>query len=340
MLIPFVIDSDSLAPDPGWNSLRQREIYDNFIETWMQAGLLAVDGNKIDDSILFKSIASVPEKYRKRMQGLMMKCPVIYIPKWKGVVDFYDLGAIAPNAQIALVDDVRAEVEFGLTAEDYEIRNNETQVTVCRFQAFSHSTTVQDFKNIKDTHIEPGDTFKEIWDKRFRNLAIAPIKQISIVDRYAVNRHFKNLDNPKSYFSGLESFLKLLNDTASGDRYVTLYSEQTDYLNDNNITKDKIEDELSVLQKKYSHRVRLLKLYMAPDYIFAKYAHDRFIRFHANDCHQYVWDLGKGIEIFEGTSFWATSSAHFLAGDLKNYKNKEYVIQNNKETKIFKCNAQ
>lgn len=333
MLIPFVIDSDSLAPDPGWSPQTQRACYNDFIDAWMKAGFLAVDGDKIEYSILFKSINSIPEKYRKRIQELMKRCPIRCIPDWNGSINNYcDLGVIAPDAKLALVDDIRAELEFGLSAEDDEILNPETKVTVCRFQLFRHSQVIRDFEILANMHIDRGDKFLDIWNKRFLNLAIAPIRHISIVDRYAMRRHF---NTSQAKLSGLERFLKLLNEYASGDRNVTIYSARTSELH--NISIQEIEDELCGLKRKYSKNIKGLEVYMAPNSLFGNDAHDRFIGFHVNDCHQYVWDLGEGLTVFEGPCSEARSSANFVTGSVLGYQKVKKDIGENKNTKLIKC---
>jgi hypothetical protein len=328
MLIPFVIDSDSLAPDPEWSPQTQRACYNDFIDAWMRTGLLAVDGDKIQSSNLWKSINLIPEKYRKRIQQLMEVCPIINIPNWKGSINTCDLEKISSVAQIALVDDTRAEIEFGLSVDDDEIRNNETNVFVCRFQAFLHSEVVREFKNTANMHIEKGDTYLNIWNRRFKNLANAPIKKISIVDRYAISRHFST---SQSKLSGLARFLKLLNDTASGSRYVTIYSAWTKELS--NVTLHKITEELCDLQKKYNSRINRMEIYMAPNISFGAHAHDRFVRFHENNSQQYVWGLGEGLTVFEGPYSEARSSANFVTGDVQSYKMVENDIKENVETK-------
>lgn len=335
MLIPFVIDSDSLAPDSEWSPQTQRACYNDFIDAWMEAGLLAVDGDKIECSILFKSINSIPEKYRKRIQELMKRCPIRCIPDWKGSINNYcDLGVIAPDAKLALVDDIRAELEFGLSAEDDEILNPETKVTVCRFQLFRHSQVIRDYEFLASAHIVRGDKFLDIWNKRFLNLAIAPIRHINIVDRFAVSRHF---NTSQAKLSGLERFLKLLNEYASGDRNVTIYSAWTDELQ--NIATQGIKDELFDLKRKYSHKIKKIEIYMAPNGVFKKDAHDRFISFHISDCHQYVWDLGEGLTVFEGPCSEVKSSAKFIAGPVPSYQNVKKDIVNSKDTKLIRCDV-
>lgn len=328
MLIPFVIDADSLAPDSEWSPQTQRACYEDFMAAWMRAGLLAVDGDKIHCSSLWKSIDSIPEKFRSRIRKLMELCPVINIPNWSGSVTKCDLVEISPVAQVALVDDARAEVKFGFSVDNYEICNNGSPVSVCRFQAFRHAQVIRDFENIANMHIEKGETYINIWNKRFKSLAIAPIKMISIVDRYAISRHFAA---PQSQLSGLERFLKLLNDSASGSRYITVYSAWNKEFPDSFFCK--ITEELYRLQEKYSSRIKKIEIYMAHNSSFVNHAHDRFVRLHKNGDHQYVWGLGEGLTVFEGPASAARSSANFVTGDVPSYQQVESDIKDDKRTK-------
>jgi hypothetical protein len=329
MLIPFVIDSNSLAPDLEWSQQTQTACYNDFIEAWRDTGLLAVDGEKVDRSNLWKSINSVPIKYRSRIQELMGVCPVINIPNWNGSIDKKSLEKISAVAKFALVDNTTALAEFGLDFDDAdEICNNEAQVTVCRLQLFRHAKAIQDFRILANIHIKKGDKYTDIWSKRFKNLAISPLKNISIVDRYAMSRHIMN---GQSQLSGLERFIKLLNESAPNSRYITIYSAWTKDLEYFSI--DKIEKELKDLQNKYSKRISKLEVYMAPNILFSSDAHDRFIRFHRNKSHQYLWELGEGLTVFEDTYSKVTSSATFKTGELQSSQEIEAIIRSYKDTK-------
>jgi len=325
MLIPFVIDADSLTPDPQWSPQTQRACYNDFLDAWLRAGLLAFDGDKFENSKLCEAVRALPVKFRQRVLGMLEWYPRINIPNWKGSVSINDMKLISSVAQIALVDDVRAEIEFGLGNDDDEASQliNEKKVTVCRLQAFRYAQIFQDTEKMANIHIEHGDTFQTIWKTRFNMLAVAPIKQISIVDRFAISQHIKC---SQSHLSGLERFFKLLNECATGHRYITIYSAWIDELNE--LTINDIEVELQQLHKKYQKFIKKITIYMAPNKLFGVDAHDRFVRF-----DRYVWDLGNGLKVFEGPFSVIRSSASFVTGpSTQSYANVEQDIQNHKQS--------
>lgn len=145
---------------------------------------------------------------------------------WDGTVVQVALPALASATRLALVEDTRAEIEFGIGEDGIEttIATPNGAVDVCRLQTANQAASFQDAMRLSGTHIEAADTYQEIWDSRFRYLALAPIKQISVVDRYAIMKHRLC---PQAWLSGLERFTRLLDMAATGPRYLTVYSAWT-----------------------------------------------------------------------------------------------------------------
>jgi hypothetical protein len=154
-------------------------------------------------------------------------------------------------------------------------------------------------------HIQGGDTFKAIWDSRFRTLAAAPIKRVSIVDRFAMGQH---MVCPQAQLSGLERFLRLLDADADGSRHVTIFSAWTSDLHDRTLYDLECEIRL-IAQRLPAKNVKGIKLNMLPNPVFGDLSHDRFVRF-----NNYVWELGIGLKIFEGAFAAERSSASFKTG--------------------------
>lgn len=240
------------------------------------------------------------------------------------------LGDFSEVAQLALVDDTRAEVDFGFDQNCDEAHQmvNGNDVYVCRLLAAGQANAFQAATNLAGRHIEVGDTFQVTWDTRFKALANAPIKIVSVVDRYAIGQH---MTCPQSRLSGLERFLRLLDGYATGDRHVTIYSAWTsDLSGESGKTIDDIEAELRVTFGKLPRKnIKRIKVFMVPNTGFRDDGHDRFVRF-----GDYVWDIGLGLEVFDGAYSAKRSSAAFKSGTaISGYKSVEQDLAGNGDTK-------
>lgn len=330
MLVPFVIDADSLTPDPAWTPTQQRACYNGLLDVWQRAGLLAYDGDSLHASRLHKAVQALPQNVRPRWQEVLERAPLITTPTWNGSVSAATLGDFSVIAQLALVDDTRAEIEFGFSDDCDEAPQpvSGTDVSVCRLLAAGQAQAFQAAITLAGTHIEAGDTFQATWGARFKALARAPIKLVSIVDRYAVGQH---MACPQTKLSGLERFLRLLDIDASGDRHITIFSAWTaDLSGENRKTIEDIETELRVVFGKLRCRnVKRIKVVMVPNTGFRDDGHDRFVRF-----GDYVWDIGLGLEVFDGAYSAKRSSAGFKSGAaIGGYKSVEQDLAGNADTK-------
>lgn len=330
MLVPFVIDADSLAPDQAWTPTQQRACYNGLLDVWRRSGLLTHDGDVSLGSRLYQAIQALPQSVRPRWQEVLERSPLLAAPAWDGNVSAAALGDFATVAQLALVDDTRAEVEFGFDEDCDEAPRsvNGMDVSVCRLLAAGQAQAFQIATALAGAHIEAGDIFQATWDTRFRALAKAPIKLVSIVDRYAVGQH---MACPQTKLSGLERFLRLLDNDATGHRYVTIYSAWTaDLSGENRKTIDDIEAELRLVFGRLPRKnVRRIKVLMVPNTGFRDDGHDRFVRF-----GDYVWDIGLGLEVFDGAFSTKRSSASFKAGTaVGGYKGVEQDLAGNADTK-------
>ena len=310
MLVPFVIDADSLAPDPAWTATQQRACYNGLLDVWQRTGLLAHDGESLPASRLHRAVLVLPQNVRPRWQEVLERSPLLSTPRWSGNASTNTLCDFADVARLALVDDARAEVEFGLNDDcDEALKSiNGIDVSVCRILVAGQAKAFQTATALAGTHIEAGDKFQTTWDTRFKALAIAPIKLVSIVDRYAIGQH---MACSQTKLSGLERFLRLLDSDATGQRHVTIYSAWTaDLSGENRKSIDDIENELRVVFGKLPCRnIKRIKVVMVPNTGFRDDGHDRFIRF-----GDYVWDIGLGLEVLDGAYSAKRSSAGFKVG--------------------------
>jgi hypothetical protein len=171
-------------------------------------------------------------------------------------------------------------------------------------------------RELAERHIVAGERYQDIWESRFKSLAAAPLKHVAIVDRYTIEQHFRC---PQQYLSGLERFLRLLDGDASGPRYVSVYSAWTADLRDRTLSD--IEAELRRLTSRLGHKqIKRLTAFMLPNSAFGAEARDRFVRF-----EKYVWDLGHGLESFEGPAARVGTSASFKSNP-KSYEEIEQQL--------------
>jgi len=321
MLVPFAIDAESLDPDGGWSPAQVVTCHKNLLDTWQRIGILVHDGDDFVGSRLRQAIDALPLKLRLLWQELVERLPMLPAdPQWDGIArnNNGNLDALATSANVALLDDVKAEVEFGLDETELSrVLPSHPGLELCRLLAAPQAQFFEDALSFSGQHIPANQTYSELWASRFAVLARAPIKRITIVDRYAVSQHY---ECPQDRLSGLERFLRLMDYDATGRRYVTLYSAWTSELNQLKVTLEDIRTELrEILGHLPKGHVKHIKIIMLPNADFGHLHHDRFIRF-----GDYVWDIGLGVKVFEGAFVAEQSTAGFKAGlQADSYKQAE-----------------
>ena len=307
MLVPFVVDAESVVPDPSWSGSQIRACHNSLINSWIDYGLLAYDGNSLQESNLYKHITSLPQSVRTRWLEVLSRLPLLSTPGWKSRVTPSLMFEFADVAQLAFVDDAQAEIEFSFDeGSDHSYLNiSDKKIAVCRILNAADAIAFKEASILSKSHIQVGDTLQNIWDTRFQSLAKAPIKKITIVDRFAIRNHF---NSPQNQLSGIERFLRLLDKDATGDRYIKFYSTWPEELPDGNrVTIEEIESDFRLIFNRLPRRkIKRIKVFLVPNAGFRKDSHDRFIRF-----GDYVWDIGKGLEIFGAPACKDRSQAAF-----------------------------
>jgi len=294
MLVPFVVDAESIVPDPTWTGSQIRACHNSLIKSWIDYGLLAYDGNSLEESNLYKHIITLPQNVRSNWLGALRRLPILPTPSWNSRVTPSLISEFSDVAKLAFIDDVQAEIEFNFDeASDHTyLKIGDSEVAVCRILNAAHAIAFRQASILSKSHIEAGDTFQQIWDLRFKSLAKAPIKKISIVDRFAIRNHF---DTPQNQLSGIERFFRLLDKDATGDRYIKFYTTWPEELQSGNkVSLEEIEFEFRHIFDRLLHKkIKRINVFLVPNSGFRKDSHDRFIRF-----GDYVWDIGKGLEVF------------------------------------------
>lgn len=302
MLVPFVVDVESLEPDQAWSHATLRACHHQLLDVWRRVGILVHDGAHFEKSSFYRAISDLPPTLKIMWLEMAKQLPSVPCARhWDGIVSPSHVQALCSDAALALVDDTRAEVEFGFTDDQDEVpfaKMEDRDFIICRLQAAQHTSVVQEAFSIAQRNIEIGESHQDIWKLRFRSLASAPspdLKRIAIVDRFAVERHDRCSQDK---LSGLERFLRLLDKDAGGPRYVTLYSALTHKLKERGTGREKLKAEMdAVFRKLPKKNIKRLMVHMVDNAQIGKNAQDRYIRF-----GRYVWELGHGLEIFEGSA--------------------------------------
>lgn len=330
MLVPFAIDAASLTPDRDWTSTTVRACHGSLIEVWERFGLLVHDGEEFKESALYRSLPNLPQKIRTLWLALLEHSPPMRCKDgWNGLITNATLTDADMETEIAFIDDDRAVGDFNFSEdEDERTIPLKTGVTidVCRLQAANRARRFAEAKLLADKHVQPKETYQQIWDKRFAWLARAPsTKKVTIVDRFAVEQT-RLCDQAK--LSGLLRFLKLLDRSDDQKRNVTIYSAWTQELEKEDIHSIADDLRMAVHQLQFTN-IRRVELLMLPNGLFGSVAHDRFVRF-----GPYVWDLGLGLKIFEGPCAEGRSSAAFKAGlAVTEYEDIETLLRGDRGTK-------
>lgn len=312
MLVPFTVDPSSLASDPLWTPAQVQGYHQSLLDVWGQYGLLVQRFDATDATGFLAAIDSLPQKQKLLWQAACQAYPLhIVNAGWNGSISRNEMHLTQSLCDLALIEDAAAEIEFGFAPDDLSKPFGVPDpIELCRFIAADKALSFRRAGVLAGVHIEPGDSYEKTWKARFHGLAIAPIKRISIVDRYAVSRHFGHTQSAETGLSGLERFLKLLDMDSPCPRYIALYSAWT-----SDISQMLIGDIKRELSGIISHLPRLnvkrIKVCMIPNAKFSDLSHDRFVRF-----ENYVWDLGLGLQVFEGPRCQERSSAQFKSGEV------------------------
>jgi len=327
MLVPFVLDADSVVPDAGWTPAQQSVVHLALLDTWKRVGLLVYDGALFSHSRIKQSIDALPPKLAPLWQEVLERLPIAPGPlEWDGLVgnNQASLEVLGAAVKVAVVDDAKAEVDFLLREDElFKCLEGFGGLEICRLLAVAQGKTFTAVDALCGQHIQAGISYSELWATRFRALARAPIKSIAVVDRYSISQHF---ECPNHYLSGLERFIRLLDEEANGPRYVTVFSAWTVELNQRQpqVSLDTIAEEIRRIGSHLPrHQIKRVQVIMIPNAIFGQVHHDRFVRF-----GDYIWDLGIGIKVFEGPAVGETSAASFKSCLLApSYSNVEVTLK-------------
>lgn len=314
MLVPFVIDAESLEPEKDWSAVTLRQCHEDIFDLWKRFGLLIHDGPSFNESRLNKALDSLPQKQRTLWQAMLKQSPPAPCTTgWAGSVNVKTAPDVCCDAVLALVDNLHAELEFSIPDDDDETRfsaADDQEIVICRLQSGLRASVVRETEALSVSGISANDGYQDIWGARFRSLAAAcssEFKQVTIVDRYAMERHFNPPDGHQ--LSGLQRFLNLLDADAGGPRRVTLFSAWSPGLS--GIRAEDVEEAIDeIMDRRPRQMIDQITVFLIPNRNYGEVTGDRYVRL-----GQHVWELGHGLEVFEGGTSRQWSTATFKRKD-------------------------
>lgn len=349
MLIPFIIEPEALAQfsavdvDP----YEAKMLHLSVVNLWKKSGVLLLDGNHYQSSKMHKYIEALPDPFRDIWIKAMKSDNFAkdYLADWDGKVSPESVSAISSPVSLVIVDYLRA-IDFDLDEDCYELDFSVAggTTTVCRSNAFSQTRLISTKDLLSNQHIKKDTLVKDVWDTRFKEIVSANyVRDISVVDRYAISRLFST----RMKSSGLEWFITQIAKCAKTKKTIRIYASDVDFRSKSikdeygsnfEINEKEIKNQLSSLMTQESIPRGLMSkinVIAVKDSVFREYAHDRFFRM-----EKYVWDIGCGLEIFEGKgnrvdkNHSATFKSHpDLAAE---YKAIEYELE---KRKLFEIDA-
>lgn len=324
MLVPFVIDADSLAPDNGQTPSKARQVHLDLLTVWQELGVLVHDGDKYQGSGLERAVGKLPQYLRSLWMKTLEHAPrLAFVGTWNGTLARESLTILSAQARLGLLDDTNAYIHFGLdenaNEDEIQIELDDRAFSICRLHTANRATEFLAAAKLAKSEIRKGETYDEIWNSRIKPLAQAPVKHVSVVDRYAVMRHFQC----KSHvLSGIERFIRLLESTATGPRYLTIYSAWTEEIRSLSI-EDINREFRYIINKNVRQHIGEINIIMVGNAEFGQESHGRFVRF---DDHAWVIDVG--IEVFEGPCAKVRSDSFFISGgEVREKKEREFALK-------------
>ena len=175
--------------------------------------------------------------------------------------------------------------------------------TRTEYAAASHirrCTSIQLREGWADEDIWPNESLDQVASQRFAPL-FRSCRRLSIVDRYA----FKSLVSGGKR-SGLSWLLGLLASSSERHCKVSLYSEDVEVDGDRNLAERR-DNAIDGLARRCAGIDGELNLYLGPEYLYKKTAHDRYLRI---DGYRVI-DIGNGCDAFAGGSVSQRCSFHY-----------------------------
>lgn len=327
MLIPFTINPNALALS-GYDYPKQADIIAGLAKSWLKAGLLfSPIGNDNRACALKAQTEGLPFAIRKEWRTLMAeaekKSRISHssLPLGSNGLSM-ELAAIRKEVRLLFID--RSDIErYGIPAEKPFLRERNAEFEICRLGCNNSADALSRAISRMSGTISKGTDWKAIWITLLAPFAALHSK-IVVVDRYAAsNDRVTQQDPSRRGKSGLMRLLTRLNESGT-EKYINIFSSMSD-VRDVTELKQSFRQSVKTLP---AGDISEINLYLAPDQLFKREAHDRYIRFGPDTC----FVAGTGLEVLEGDAVFRDTHYHFAEPDSK-LTGCEARLRQNSETK-------
>ncbi|MFL5353123.1 hypothetical protein [Archangium sp.] len=188
------------------------------------------------------------------------------------------------KTDLLALDEVRA-MEVGVPTDECSIRLGNPTVELCRFDCVDQSESFNLSKRLSSEPIRANQKVSLLWRERFLHLAKHADGNVTIVDRYAGERHLERRDG----FSGLRKFLTGVDAGMTG-RIVEIFTASV-----NRSAADILASAQALASNLRQGGISEIKIHISQNADFSRVAHYRYVRF-----GNFVCLLDVGLEVFEG----------------------------------------
>lgn len=295
MLVPFAIDVDALTGEERWTDRDLREYHESLLIAWKRIGLFVFDGQHLSSSVLRRAIDAIHEGsvMHGLWRGFIDRAPAI--PggdRWSGTISNEVIPSLAEVARVCFTNDA--------SRDQFETVAKETNIELLTIAGAGRCEGFATGERRAAEAITPGNSVRSVWVDRFGSLAAArtdKLKNISIVDPYAIERH---INDGKE---GLARFLSLLSESAQSRKNVTVYAKLP-YRNGSRVSNKEIVESLQGMRQQWRLE-SISKLTVVLGRNSEQYPRERFIMFGET----YVWSIGHVLEVFDATIVTNTHDA-------------------------------
>jgi hypothetical protein len=288
MPIPFVVEPDAFEPiggnQPGWVAAHER-----LLQIWGRFGVLVLPANGAAIAAL---LAKLPQALRSKWQAALKSafyrkkiCQTLDSP---GIFEHIDkLVTLKNDVNVACVEETTAMC-FGIDHDMFS-RVIDEVFEICRLEAIDQTRFFREEAELWDKMVYSGARRVDVWEKRFRPLAINA-RNIAIIDRYSLLHHERLFVEGGG---GLRFFLRMLGQIGLEAHFsINVFASDVP---DDGLDVSRAVANLQKTANAITFPIQTsLHLHVVPDQVFGKVAHDRFLRFDA-----VVTSIGNGLTIFE-----------------------------------------
>jgi hypothetical protein len=354
MLIPFLVDFDSIAEDANeyLDKGEMSAFHRRVTRFWERYGALVYNKEKLSLETYRKIMLKVPTEFRIQYTALLGSAPRLQIDLAEASIPITHIKSINEsrlNFDLLLLSVNQANSRFGFSEYDTTLESIERdasghEVTLCKGAEYEDTGLfekwlegAQDLANSGKSVLDP----KIFWERYFRILSSAELPTgslVSIVDRYAFTEDL-NAQAHELFSHGISRFIRELDRSSTKQRDVQVLISDAiffDKLKKKERSTQTLERHLNDLKLSCrSGHIRKITVNVVPDREFRKLGHCRHIRYGRS----HIWDLGKGVEIFSvrPSSENISKSFKYIRSVVQKYIDKEEVLRSFKELKTFEC---